>query len=275
MSVVSTRRAESALLHRHPGIRLRSFTGSVPVGRQIAADLATGFRHVVLELGGNDACIVLPDAHVPEIAAELFARAMVNSGQFCSAIKRIYVSADRQDELVEHLAACAREAAMGDGMDPGVSYGPVTSPAQRDRLAHLVAEAERDGARSISGSSPDLPGHFVPPTVVSGLPQGTRLEAEEQFGPVIPVIGYRDVADAVEAANASEFGLGGSVWGDEETAVELAGRLECGTAWVNTHGALHPLAPFGGFRDSGVGVEYGYWGLLEYTRIRTLNVQRG
>ncbi|MEU8777275.1 aldehyde dehydrogenase family protein [Streptomyces sp. NPDC048606] len=163
---------------------------------------------------------------------------------------------------------------MGDGSDPATHFGPLISRPQRDRVAALVDAAAAAGATVLTGGSvPEGPGHFHPPTVVTDLPPGTALEVEEQFGPVIPVIGYTEVEEALARADATEFGLGASLWGDEASARALAGRLDCGTVWINTHGDLRHDVPFGGAKSSGVGVEYGYLGLLAYTRPKVLNVR--
>jgi len=260
----------------HPQLRMISFTGSVPVGRAIAVRAAGSFKRVVLELGGNDACIVLPGAETGRIAPELFRLAMVNAGQFCAAIKRVYVPASQQAELVEGLAAAAGAAVVGDGRDPGTRLGPLVSGDGLARVHRLVTGAVAAGGRAVTGGEPlARPGHFYPPTVVTELPPGTGLEDDEQFGPVIPVLAYPDgdLAQAVARANGTGFGLGGSVWGDPVAAAPVAAALECGTAWINTHGELRPDLPFGGVGQSGVGVEYGYWGLLEYTRIKVVHAR--
>lgn len=262
-------------LVRHPGIGMVSFTGSVETGQAIARAAARDLRPVVLELGGNDACVLLPDADVHSVAAEIFAAAMRNCGQFCAAVKRIYAPRARAAELAAALAAFADDAVVGDGLDPATDLGPLVSHRARTRVAELVAACERAGGEVVvGGKGLERPGHFFAPTVVAGLPAGTALEREEQFGPVIPVIAYDSVAEAVERANATRFGLGGSIWGDPEAARALAASMECGTVWINAHGDLRHDVPFGGIRQSGVGVEYGYWGLLEYTRLKVVNVAR-
>ncbi|MFD6909052.1 aldehyde dehydrogenase family protein [Streptomyces sp. NPDC060077] len=273
LNVVSGADALGEALTTHPGIRLISFTGSVETGRTIARHAASRFTPVVLELGGNDPAIVLPDADVDSVAPALFGAALANSGQFCAAIKRVYAPDALRERLTERLAELARQAVVGNGSDPATEYGPLISRAQRDRVAALVDAAAEAGARVVAGGSvPEGPGHFYPPTVVTDLPPGTALEVEEQFGPVVPVLGYADVDEAVARANATAFGLGASLWGDERQARELAGRLDCGTVWINTHGELRHNVPFGGAKSSGVGVEYGYLGLLAYTRPKVLNV---
>ncbi len=265
-----------AWLAEHPMIGLVSFTGSVPTGQAIGSRAAAHSVKTILELGGNDACVVLPGTDVAAVAPAVFGRSMVNSGQFCAAIKRVYVSGRDYERFVDALVVEAEKAVVGEGMDPATEYGPLAEPAQRDRVARLVDDARRAGARiRTGGKALDRPGFFYPPTIVTDLPAGTELELAEQFGPVIPVIAYDTVGEAVRRANATEFGLGGSVWGDEHDARPVAHSLECGTVWVNTHGDLRPDVPFGGFRSSGPGVEYGRWGLLEYTRIKVLNESFG
>lgn len=275
LHVVSGGADVGAALTGHPDVRMISFTGSVDSGRRIAHSAAADFKHVVLELGGNDACILLPDADIAAVAKRLVGRSLVNAGQFCAAIKRVYVSRRQRDELAEALAAAAGALTVGDGLAPGTDLGPVVSRDQRDRVSALVTQARQAGGRVVTGGAPlDRPGYFYAPTVLTDLPAGTRLEADEQFGPVIPVFAYADVSEAVARANATPFGLGGSVWGDEATACEVAARLDCGTTWINTHGELRHDVPFGGRRSSGLGVEYGHWGLLEYTRPRVRHVAR-
>jgi acyl-CoA reductase-like NAD-dependent aldehyde dehydrogenase len=275
LNVVSGDGALGPRLSGHPGVGMISFTGSVASGRAIARGAAARFQPVVLELGGNDAGILLPGVDVGRVATAVFDHAMANSGQFCAAIKRVYVSRQQQPELVEALAALASGTTVGNGLDPATDLGPLVSRRQRDRVSELVGRARQAGGRIVTGGEAlPGPGYFYPPTVVTDLPPGTRLETTEQFGPVIPVLAYDHVDEAVARANGTEFGLGGSVWGEEPAARAVAARLDCGTAWVNTHGVLRPDAPFGGVRSSGIGVEYGYWGLLEYTRIRVSHVYR-
>ncbi|MER6662906.1 aldehyde dehydrogenase family protein [Amycolatopsis japonica] len=263
-----------AALCEHPAVRLISFTGSVETGTAIARSAAARFARVVLELGGNDAAIVLPGADTATTAERLYASAMTNSGQFCAAVKRVYVPAADRSEFVEAFAAQAKATVIGEGTDPATDLGPVVSEPQLTRLHGFVTEAAHAGAEIITGGVVlDRPGHFYPPTIVTSLPTGTRLENDEQFGPVLPVIAYSSVDEAVDRANATKFGLGGSVWGDREAAHLVAAGLDCGTVWVNTHGDLRPDVPFGGIRQSGMGVEYGYWGLVEYTHPRVLHLR--
>jgi acyl-CoA reductase-like NAD-dependent aldehyde dehydrogenase len=257
----------------HPLVRKISFTGSVATGKKVAAAAAPDLKRITLELGGNDPAIVLDDVEVEEVAAKLFHSAFRNSGQVCIAVKRVYVPERLHDDLVDALAAKARAAKVDDGMAEGTDLGPINNKPQFERVSELVSDALRNGATAVAGGGPlDRPGYFFAPTVLTGVSDGTRIVDEEQFGPALPVIPYRDVDDALARANATTFGLGGSVWSaDPDRAADVAERLETGTAWVNKHAALAPHQPFGGAKWSGIGVENGSWGLLGYTEIQVVH----
>jgi acyl-CoA reductase-like NAD-dependent aldehyde dehydrogenase len=254
----------------HPTPRKISFTGSVATGKHVAAAAAPDLKRVTLELGGNDAAIVLDDADPAEVAAGLATHAFANCGQVCSAIKRIYVPESLHDDVVDVLTDRAASIKVGDGMDPASEMGPINNRPQFERVKDLVAEALAQGATATTGGGPvDGPGYFFQPTVLTGISEGTRIVDEEQFGPAIPVIAYRDLDDAIARANATSFGLSGSVWSsDPDRAAGVADQLECGTAWVNTHLAMAPHQPFGGFKWSGIGVENGPWGLAAFTEVQ-------
>ncbi len=274
LNVVSGGDTLGARLSEHPAVRKISFTGSVATGKKIMAAAAPDLKRVTLELGGNDPAIVLGDADPAKVAPALFQGAFRNSGQICIAIKRIYAEEKVAPALVEALAAEARKAVVGDGMDPDTTLGPINNRPQFERVCELVESARSDGGTFVTGGEP-LPGsgYFVPPTLVTGLEDGSRLVAEEQFGPVLPILPVRSAEEAIERANATHFGLGGSVWSpDTGRALELAARLECGTGWVNQHGGLSPDVPFGGRKWSGIGYENGRWGLESMTEIQALVV---
>ncbi|MDX6740485.1 aldehyde dehydrogenase family protein [Actinocorallia sp. A-T 12471] len=270
LNVVSGRDPLGARMTAHPVPRKVSFTGSVATGKRVAASAADDLKRVTLELGGNDPAIVLPDADPAVVGPKLFDQAFLNNGQICSAVKRVYVPDNLHDELVEAIAACAREAKVGDGTVEGVRLGPLNNAPQRDRVAELVADALARGATAVTGGKAvDGPGYFHEPTIIAGASDGFAIVDEEQFGPALPIVRYASVEEAVERANGTHFGLGGSVWSaDEDRAYEVASSLECGTAWVNTHLALHPGQPFGGFGWSGVGTENGPWGLEGFTEVQ-------
>ncbi len=266
LNVVSGPDPLGSAMTSHPVPRKISFTGSVATGKKVAAAAAPDLKRVTLELGGNDPAIILDDVDVAAMVDKLFWGAFQNNGQVCSAIKRVYVPDTLYDDVVDGLAELARSVKVGPGTDEGVQLGPVNNRPQYERVQELVSDAVTNGATAVAGGQPlDGEGYFFEPTILAGLTDGTRIVDEEQFGPALPVVAYHDVDDAVERANATHFGLSGSVWGtDVDRAEAIAGRLECGTAWVNTHLALAPNQPFGGAKWSGIGVENGTWGLLGF-----------
>ena len=263
-------------LTAHPGIAKVSFTGSTATGKKVMQAAAATLKRVTLELGGNDAAIILDDADPIETARKIFQGAMVNAGQVCIAIKRAYVPEAIYDVFCEELARLATAAVVDDGAKQGAQIGPVQNAAQYEKLKALLDESAREGKVIAGGTPLDRPGFFIAPTIVRDVTDDARIVREEQFGPVLPVLSYTDVDDAVARANASDFGLGGSVWGtDLDRATDVALRIQSGTAWVNQHMALTPTVPFRGAKQSGVGGELGLEGLHEYTQAMIVNVARG
>ncbi|MDJ0851655.1 MAG: aldehyde dehydrogenase family protein [Myxococcota bacterium] len=277
LNVVSGGDQLGARVSEHPAVRKVSFTGSVATGKKIMAAAAPDLKRVTLELGGNDPAIVLADADPAEVAPKIFQGAFRNSGQICIAIKRVYAEEKVVTPLVEALIAEARKAVVGDGMEPETTLGPINNRPQYERVCGLLESARGDGGTFVTGGEPLAGGgYFVPPALVTGLEDGSRLVDEEQFGPVLPILSVRSAEEAIERANATHFGLGGSVWSpDTERALALAARLECGTGWVNQHGGLSPEVPFGGRKWSGIGYENGRWGLESFSEIQTLVVSPG
>jgi acyl-CoA reductase-like NAD-dependent aldehyde dehydrogenase len=263
-------------LSQHPGIDKVVFTGSIDTGKKIMGSAARTLRRVTLELGGNDAGIVLPGTHIGPLVERLFWGCFINAGQTCAALKRLYVHEHQYDEVVKIFADFVSTIPVGNGLDAANLIGPLTTEAQRNKIASMVDEARRLGARIVTGGvTPMTPGFFYPLTVIAEATDQMRVVYDEQFGPVIPILKYKTVEEAIQRANSLPVGLGGSIWGDNvEAAASYAGRLECGTAWVNHHGTLHPLAPFGGVKNSGIGVEFNVDGLKEYTTLQVLNVAR-
>ncbi len=263
LTVVTGREPLGARLAAHPGIRHVTFTGSIPTGRAVAAGAAASLARVTLELGGNDAAVLLDDVDVERIADRLFWAAFRNCGQVCMAVKRVYAPARLYADVVEALAQRAKSVVVGAGLDPDSRMGPLNNAPQLARVEGCTARALADGARAAAGGHRlDRPGYFFAPTVLADVPSGSPVVVEEQFGPVLPVLPYGNLDEAVAAANATGFGLGGSVWGtDLDRAEAVAGRLECGTAWINHHAELSLAQPFAGTKESGVGVAGGPWGL--------------
>lgn len=258
-----------AAMSAHPDIRKIVFTGSCATGQKVMRSAADTMKRLTLEMGGNDAGIVLPDADPEKIAEGLFWGAFINNGQTCAAMKRLYVHEQVHDAVCEALVAYARNIPIGDGMDETSVLGPIQNRMQFDKVARLVADARGRGKVLLGGEPGE--GLFFPPTIVAGLANGDPLVDEEQFGPALPVIRYSDVEEAIRLANDSPNGLGGSVWSsDVEAAKKVAGRLTCGSVWINKHGAIQPNAPFGGVKSSGLGVEFAEEGLAEYTDIQVV-----
>jgi len=264
LTVVSGDREVGAAIAAHPGVDKIMFTGSTATGRRIVEASAGNLARLTLELGGNDAGIVLPGTDPAAIAENLFWGCFINTGQTCAALKRLYVHDSVYDAVVDTLASRAAGTPMGRGLDEGTVLGPLQNEKQFDIVTGLVDDARARGARIVVGgeAAPELGPLFYRATVVADIEDGAALVDEEQFGPVIPVIRYSDVDDAVRRANASSQGLGASVWAaDVDEAVAVARRLQAGTVWINQHGALNPMVPFGGTKASGYGQEFGVAGL--------------
>jgi acyl-CoA reductase-like NAD-dependent aldehyde dehydrogenase len=261
-------------LATHPGIDKIVFTGSVATGKKVMSGGAETLKRMTLELGGNDAGIVLPGTNIAPLLEKLFWGCFINAGQTCAALKRLYVHEDQYEDVVRRFADYCARIPVGNGLDPANLIGPVSNRMQLDKIMGLVEEARARGARIVLGGTKSAGrGYFYPLTVVADTTDDMRVVKEEQFGPVIPIIKYKTVEEAITRANALEVGLGGSVWGNNtREAAKLASRLECGTAWVNQHGTLHPMAPFGGVKCSGIGVEFNVDGLKEYTTVQVINV---
>ncbi|MEU1350576.1 aldehyde dehydrogenase family protein [Streptomyces sp. NPDC005795] len=274
LTIVTGHEPLGARLASHPGMRHVTFTGSVPTGRAVAQGAAASLARVTLELGGNDAAILLEDVDVEAIAERLFWAAFRNCGQVCMAVKRVYAPVRLYSRVVEALAQRAKNVVVGAGLDPGTQLGPVNNAPQLARIEDYTAQALAGGARAVAGGHRlDRPGYFFAPTILADVPASSPVVTEEQFGPVLPVLPYGSVDEAVEAANGTGFGLGGSVWGtDLDRAEEVADRLECGTAWINHHAELSLAQPFAGSKESGVGVAGGPWGL--YGNLRPFVMHR-
>ncbi|NAZ80411.1 aldehyde dehydrogenase family protein [Kineococcus sp. R8] len=253
-----------ARLTAHPGIAKIMFTGSTATGRRIVESSAKNLARLTLELGGNDAGIVLPDAEPDGIVEGLFWGAFLNTGMTCAALKRLYVHESLYDRVVDGLAAYAEKVPMGRSLDEDSLLGPVQNRAQFEVVERLVEDAKARGARIVTGGRPatELGDLFYPITLVADIADGAALVDEEQFGPALPIIRYSDVEEAIASANRLDAGLGASVWtSDVAGARAVVDRLDAGTVWVNQHGMVHPFAPFGGVKASGYGLEFGVEGL--------------
>ncbi len=276
LNVVSGSDRLGPWLTSHEGIDKVSFTGSTETGRKVMASAAPTLKRVTLELGGNDAAIVMPDVDVAEVAEQLFWAAFRNAGQICIASKRMYVHEDVYEPLKAALVEYARTVKMGDGAEQGTQIGPVQNEAQYRRVLELIEDARANGYPFVlGGDQADLPGYFVPITILDNPPEDARIVQEEQFGPVLPLLRFDSVEEVVARANATPYGLGASVWGSDVARAEEIGRqLQAGTVWINETQHLSPLASFGGHKQSGIGSEGGQEGLLEFTVPQTMFVRR-
>ena len=260
----------------HKGISKISFTGSTATGARVMASAASTLKRITLELGGNDAGIIMDDVDVEKVAPQIFQGAFGNNGQICIAMKRVYAHASIYDKLVEQLAKLADEAIVGNGLEQGTQLGPLQNKMQFDKVKDYIEDGRTNGTIVAGGDVPEGKGYFIPPTIVSDIDDDSRLVREEQFGPVLPIIKYDDVNDVIERANDTEYGLGGSVWAsDVERAYEVAKKVDSGTIWVNKHADLQPHLPFGGIKTSGIGTELGAEGLNEFTQRKVINIAKG
>ncbi|MGV9712827.1 aldehyde dehydrogenase family protein [Gordonia sp. NPDC003424] len=267
-------REVGARLSSHPDIDKVMFTGSTRTGQAIIKSSADTIKRLTLELGGNDAGIVLPDVDPKAIAQDLFWGAFINTGQTCAAMKRLYVHTDVYDQVCDALLEVAGNMPMGRGLEEQNVLGPLQNKQQFDIVARLVEAAKESGAKILTGGDPDVnaPGNFYPTTLVADIDNDNPLVAEEQFGPALPIIRYTDLDDVVKLANGLDVGLGASVWSsDRDKAREVAARLEAGTVWINAHGGVHPMIPFGGVKQSGYGLEFGVEGLKHVSAPQIIN----
>ncbi|MGW6689483.1 aldehyde dehydrogenase family protein [Streptomyces sp. NPDC054961] len=259
-------------LAAHEGVDLVSFTGSTAVGKQIGATAGAAVKRVALELGGKSANVILPGADLAKAVAAGVGHVMNNAGQSCNALTRMLVHRDAYEEAVSLAAAAVAKYPSGDPRDPGTRLGPVVNAKQRDRVRGFIAKGVEEGARLVAGGTeaPHEQGYFIAPTVFADVTPGMTIAQEEIFGPVLSILPYEDQDEALAIANGTDYGLGGAVWAaDEETAVAFARQMDTGQVDING-GRFNPLAPFGGYKKSGVGRELGPHGLAEYLQTKSL-----
>lgn len=264
------------LLGAHPDIQKVSFTGSTATGRKVMAAAADTLKRLTLELGGNDAAIVLEDADVDSIAPGIFGSAFFNAGQVCIAVKRVYAHRSVYDALASRLAELARTAVVGDGLEQGVTVGPLQNAQQYAKARNYMEIARRDGKVIAGGGFPEGKGFFVEPTIVRDIAADSPLVTEEQFAPILPILPFDDMGSVIADVNAGEYGLGGSIWSsDEAAASRLAQGLMSGTVWINHHLHFAPHVPFPGAKQSGLGVEFSRDGLAEFAQMSVVSIARG
>lgn len=263
-----------SLLSGHPDVAHVSFTGSTPTGKKVLTSAAVTLKRFTLELGGNDAAIVLDDVDVEWAADKIYAAAFINAGQVCYATKRVYAPRALADALISALTRRAQAAVLGDGMDPTTTMGPLQNKMQFEKVLGYIASAREEGGTFLTGGEATGNGYFIAPAIVTGLPNDARLVLEEQFGPVLPIQVYDDLNEAIASANDVEYGLGGTIWtSDVKRGIEVAGKIETGTIWVNQHMALPLDVPFGGAKESGIGLQNGIEGMKDFTQLRILNAK--
>ena len=277
VNVITGEDSLGPLITGHPDIDKITFTGSTATGKKIMEGASKDLKRITLELGGNDASIVLPDADVEKVAEQLFWSSFSNAGQICVAAKRIYIHEDIYDDLSKAIAEYAKGVTVGDGSQQGTGVGPIQNRKQFERVCELIQDAKDSGYTFLVGGDvdPSGSGYFVPITILDNPPEDARIVAEEQFGPVMPLMKFSTEEEAIARANASEYGLAGAVWTkDADKGVAIAEQLETGTVWVNEFLHINPLAPFGGHKQSGFGAEYGIEGLKEFTYPQVITVKR-
>lgn len=261
----------------HPGFDKIAFTGSTATGKRVMESASKNLKSLTLELGGNDAAIVMPDVDLDEVAGKIFFGSFFNTAQICVATKRLYVHEDIYDDLRDRLIAIAKTTKIGDGTKQDTDMGPIQNKRQYDRVQELLGDAKKADLTVIECSDiPDGKGYFIPITIVDNPPEQSRVVQEEAFGPILPMLKFSDVDDVVARANASDYGLAGAVWSkDTDKAMAIALEMETGVVWINQNLIMIPGAPFAGHKQSGFGVENGMEGLLEYTVPKSIYLARG
>ena len=260
----------------HPGFAKISFTGSTATGKRVMESASKDLKRITLELGGNDAAIVMPDVDLDKVAEKIFFGSFFNTAQICVATKRLYVHEDVYDGLRDRLVAMAEATKLGDGTEQGTTMGPIQNVRQFERVKDLLQDAKDSGLNVIECSDmPKAEGYFIPITIVDNPPEETRVVQEEAFGPILPMLKFSEVDDVIARANDSEYGLAGAVWSaDTDKALEIARQMETGTIWINHNLNLPANVPFGGHKQSGFGVENGMKGLLEFMVPKSIYVAK-
>ena len=274
-NIITDQNDLGGLLTKHPDVAKISFTGSTATGKKVMESGASSLKRITLELGGNDAAIVLDDVDPKVVAPKVFAGAMMNSGQVCLAIKRIYVHESQYEALCGELADLADAAIVGDGMNEATQYGPLQNQMQFEKVRALLEETHADGKFIAGGRISDGPGYFIRPSIARDIGDSARLVREEQFGPVVPILSYRSVDEAIARANDTTYGLGGTVWSaDPERALKVAMQVDSGLVWVNQHMNVHYDIQSAGSKQSGIGAELGLEGLKEFSQNHVVYVAK-
>ena len=274
--IVGTGAVAGAALTSHPMVDKISFTGSTAVGMEIQRVAAATMKRVSLELGGKSACVVFDDADLENAVTSLAAGIFKNQGQLCIAASRMFVHQSLHEAFAERLSQLAQSIRLGDPLAPETTMGPLVSKAQYDRVMGYLDVGKEEGGQVRTGGArgPQAKGYFVQPTVFAGIDNGMRIAREEIFGPVASIIPFKDEDDVLLEANDTTYGLAAGVFTtDLSRAHRVARRLKAGSVWVNCYNAVSPMAPFGGFKQSGVGRELGRYGVEAYTEVKTIAIK--
>ncbi|KAG8169601.1 hypothetical protein KVR01_000346 [Diaporthe batatas] len=263
----------------HPGVDKISFTGSTATGKAIMRSASATLKRLTLELGGNDPAIIFPDVDVESVAQQIAAFAFINTGQICVAVKRIYVHEDIYAPFKKALVKAASQYVFGDGSQPGITHGPLQNRMQYDRVKTFFDDIPKEGWEvALGGETVDenpKKGYFIKPTIIDRPPEKSRIVVEEPFGPIVPLLTWKDEEDVISRANDTAAGLGASVWSkDVSNATRVGKQIEAGNVWINGHADLSPIATFGGHKESGIGAEWGVTGLIAYCNVQTLVVNK-
>jgi acyl-CoA reductase-like NAD-dependent aldehyde dehydrogenase len=263
------------MMTAHKGFAKITFTGSTATGRRVMEAASKDLKRITLELGGNDAAIVMPDVDVDAIAEQLFEGAFHNTAQVCVATKRLFIHADIYDRVRDRLHQLIQDVPVGDGAEQGNRYGPIQNEAQYRRVLGMLEEARAAGLTVLEGRPVPERGYFVPLTLVDNPPDDSRVVVEEAFGPILPLLKFHDIDEVVQRANDTEYGLAGAVWSnDVDQALAIAHRLDTGTVWINQNLQSTPFTPLAGAKQSGFGQENGLPGLMEFTRPKSLFIPK-
>ncbi|KAL2850401.1 Aldehyde/histidinol dehydrogenase [Aspergillus pseudodeflectus] len=259
------------MMTEHPGIDQISFTGSIATGKRVMASCSKTLKRVTLELGGNDPAIICGDVDMDTVIPQVGILSYLCSSQICKIIKRLYVHEEIYDEFLGKLVAFVKSLKVGNGTEADVFFGPVQNKMQFEKTKNLFSSIDTEKLKPVLGGTiEESNGYFIHPTIIDNPPDSSRVVQEEAFAPILPVMKWSDEEDVIKKANALETALGASVWSkDLERATRIADRLEAGVVWVNSHFDVSPMAPFGGHKQSGIGVEWGLAGLLEYCNSQT------
>ncbi|KAI0817314.1 aldehyde dehydrogenase [Xylaria sp. FL0064] len=250
-------------LTEHPDVAKVSFTGSVETGKKIMAACASSVKRLTLELGGNDAAVVCEDVDIDSVVGKITFLAFVHCGQICMNIKRIYVHESIYDKFLAAMVTQAKAFKTGDHTDPGAFFGPIQNEKQYEKLKALYAKIDTAAWKvALGGEFKDSEGFYMPATIIDNPPEDSSIVVDEPFGPIVPVLKWSDEQDVIKRVNNSKFGLGASVWSsDVPRAQRIAKQLEAGSIWVNTHFEVDPSVPFGGHKQSRLGMDWGEVGL--------------